>query len=552
MTVHVPRDYQTELEENVYRLWSGGARNVLAVLPTGGGKTYVFSRIAAAANTAVCSIAHRAELVGQMSVALAREGVRHRVIGPETLHRACSALHMAEFKRSFIDPAARIAVASVDTLARMDPANPFFLQVGLWIQDEAHHVLVANKWGKVCAMFPNAYGLGVTATPVRADGRGLGRHADGLMDALVVGPSMRELINRGYLTEYRIFAPPSDLDLSSVATTASGEFSPPQLKVARQRSHITGDVVSHYQRIAAGKLGVTFDTDIQSASETAAAYVAAGIPAEVVHSKTPDALRADVLRRFRNREVMQLVNVDLFGEGFDLPAIEVVSMARPTQSYGLYCQQFGRACRIMDGKTHAIIIDHVGNVMRHGLPDAPREWSLDRRERRSRSTPNDVIPVRTCLNEHCMGVYERVLSACPYCGHVPPVVGRSSPEQVNGDLTELDPAILALLRGEIRRVDGDPLYPAGVAPEVQGAIRKRHAERQAAQAPLRAAIALWAGWQRSLGRDDAEGYRRFWFQFGTDVASAQALGAREAAELQSRIDRQLTINNVTTTTGVSQ
>jgi DNA repair protein RadD len=117
------------------------------------------------------------------------------------------------------------------------------------------------------------------------------------------------------------------------------------------------------------------------------------VPAEVVHSKTPDAVRTRILARFRNREILQLVNVDLFGEGFDLPAIEVVSMARATQSYGLYVQQFGRALRIMDGKTHALIIDHVGNVGRHGLPDARRIWTLDRRERGARGRPADVIPV---------------------------------------------------------------------------------------------------------------------------------------------------------------
>lgn len=544
MSIHQPRDYQAALEQDVYAAWSNGAQNVLAVLPTGGGKTFIFSRVAAASQTAVCTIAHRSELVGQMSVALAREGVRHRVIGPPALHRACSQSHMDEFKRSFIDPGARVAVASVDTLIGIDRKDPWLPQVGLWIQDEAHHVLAANKWGVACGMFPNAHGLGVTATPVRADGKGLGRHADGLMDVMVVGPSMRELIRRGYLTEYRIFAPPSDIDLSNVPTGDSGDFSPLKLKAARQRSHITGDVVAHYLRIARGKLGVTFDTDIESATETAAAYNAAGIRAEVVTSKTPAALRAQILRQFRAREVLQLVNVDLFGEGFDLPAIEVVSMARPTQSYGLYCQQFGRSLRIMDGKSHAIIIDHVGNVARHGLPDAPREWSLDRRERRTRSAPTDVIPVRTCLNPECLSVYERVHGACPYCGTVPVPAGRASPEQVDGDLHELDPTVLARLRGEIDRVDGDVRYPAGAASEVMGGIRKRHQERQAAQLVLRQRIATWAGWQRSLGRDDAEGYRRFFFAFGTDVATAQTLGAKEAADLQGRIENELNKHNI--------
>jgi superfamily II DNA or RNA helicase len=360
MPAHALRDYQLDGKTRVYAAWHAGRRVVMLVLPTGAGKTVVFANILGEFQGAACAVAHRAELVTQMSVALARENVRHRVIGPATLQRACSSAHLDRLKRDYVDPNGRVAVASVDTLIGMDPATPWLHQVGLWIQDEAHHVLAENKWGKACALFPNAYGLGVTATPTRADGKGLGAHAEGLMQELIVGPTMRELINRGYLTEYRVFAPPSDIDLSAVPVTDSGDYSPVKLRGARRRSHITGDVVQHYLRIAPGKLGVTFDTDIESATETAQAYRDAGVPAEVVTSKTPDHVRSSILRRFERREILELVNVDLFGEGFDLPAIEVVSMARPTQSYSLYCQQFGRALRPLEGKTHAIIIDHVG------------------------------------------------------------------------------------------------------------------------------------------------------------------------------------------------
>jgi hypothetical protein len=289
---------------------------------------------------------------------------------------------------------------------------------------------------------------------------------------------------------------------------------------------------------------VTFDTDIESATETAAAYRAAGVAAEVVTSKTPPLLRAMILRQFRNRELQQLVNVDLFGEGFDLPAIEVVSMARPTQSYGLYCQQFGRALRPLAGKNHAIIIDHVGNVERHGLPDARKEWTLDRRERRSRSAPSDVIPVRTCPAPTCLQVYERIYSACPYCGFEPPVADRSAPERVDGDLQELDPAVLAKLRGEIARVDAAAVYPYGAGEGIKIAVRNNHAGRQIAQGPLRASLALWGGWQTAQGRSIREGHRRFYFRFGVDVATACTLGASEAVELAERVNADLAKHNV--------
>lgn len=543
---HALRDYQVDVMNRVFGAWKAGARNVMAVMPTGAGKTVLLSHIALAAGMATCAIAHRSELVSQMSVAFAREGLRHRVIGPETLHRSCSALHMADFNRSFVDPGARIAVASVDTLIRLPASTPWLSQIGLWITDECHHLLKApQKWGVAAELFPNALGLGVTATPIRADGKGLGRHADGLMDAMVLGPTMRDLINRGYLTEYRIFAPPNDIDLSVVPTSASGDYSPEPLRKAVHKStRIVGDVVGHYLKIARGKLGVTFAVDIEAATEIAEAYRAAGVAAEVVSSKTPDALRAHILRRFRNREILQLVNVDLFGEGFDLPAIEVVSMARPTQSYSLFAQQFGRSLRLLDGKLFALIIDHVGNTLRHGLPDAPRIWSLDRRERRSRSANTDVIPVRTCLNVECMAVYERVLDSCPICGHVQPITSRGSPEQVDGNLFELDASVLARMRGEVAHVMSQPHFPIGAAPEVRGGIQKRHAERQSAVMELGKVIALWAGWQRHLGRSDTESYRRFFHTFGIDVLSAQALSAREAGELEARIETELERHNI--------
>lgn len=390
-----------------------------------------------------------------------------------------------------------------------------------------HHVTCNNKWGKACAMFTNSAvrGLGVTATPMRGDGLGLGRHADGVMDVMVQAPGMREIIRMGFLTDYRIFAPPSDLDLSGVTTSAGGDFSPEPLRKAVHKSHIVGDVVQHYIKIANGKLGVTFAVDVTSATEIAAAYREAGIKAEVVSAQTPDMIRMGVLRKFANREVVQLVNVDLFGEGFDLPAIEVVSMARPTQSFSLYAQQFGRALRLLDGKPHGIIIDHVGNVARHGLPDAHREWSLDRREKRGRSTVSDVMPIRVCPK--CTGAYEADLGlSCPYCGHSAEPAGRSLPEQVDGDLYELTPEALARLRGEIDKPPSE--HPNML---IQASLNARHREAGEAQRKLRAAMVEWAAGMDDLPR----AWRRFFLTFGVDTLTAQALGRVEAEALTARI-----------------
>ena len=532
MTEPILRDYQAEAERRVYEAWHAGARNVLLVLPTGAGKTVTFANIQRRMVAPSVAIAHRQELVSQISLALARYNVRHRIIGQPNLIRACVQLHGIELGTSFYNATAHVAAAGVDTLMRRDQSDPFFSQTRLWVCDEAHHLLVGNKWGKTVEMFPNAFGLGVTATPVRADGKGLGRHHDGVIDVMIIGPSMRDLIYGGYLTEYRVFAPPNDLDLSDVGTSASGDYSPEPLRKAVRRSHIHGDVVSHYMRIAAGKLGVTFAVDVESAVELAAAYRQQGIPAEAVSAKTPDNIRYKLLRMFANGELKQLVNVDLFGEGFDLPAIEVCSMARPTQSYGLYVQQFGRALRPMDGKSHAIIIDHVGNVLLHGLPDALRSWTLDRRDRRTTAPGDGPIPLRSCLN--CAGVYERTRTTCPYCGTQVVYAGRSSPVLVDGDLNELTPDVLARMRGEIAEADSLRI-PYGADPAVVGRKQREHRERMEAQTVLRERMALWGGARTARGISIAEAQREWYLRYDIDVASAQMLPRAEALALMERI-----------------
>lgn len=563
------RPFQVKLESDIYDAWNGGARNVMPVAATGSGKTVVLSNIMSDAPGTSVAIAHRQELVSQISIALARNGVRHRLLGNNpSLIRIISALQISELGYSYFDANAKSAVGGVDTVIRMDRNDPVFKQCRLMVQDESHHILKDNKWGKVAAMFPNARGLLPTATPLRADGRGLGAHADGIVDAMVLAPSMRDIINMGYLTDYRYAGVyTSDLDLSHVPTGASGDYSPKPLAEAVRKSHIVGDVVSHYLRLARGKLGVTFAVNVDEAIKIAKEYNANGVPAEIVSANTPIALRASILRRFKNREILQLVNVDLFGEGFDLPAIEVVSFARPTESFGLYVQQWGRALRLMlserelqgfnnlsdegrrsvianSAKPKALIIDHVGNLIRHKLPDAPRVWSLDRRNKRASKQADDTIPIRVCANPECIQPYERTHRCCPHCGHYPEPAARSSPEYVDGDLLELDEATLAALRGEIARIDGDPVIPYGADHIVEGAVRKRHWERKQGQAALRNAIAWWAGLQTAQGLTESQSYRKFYFKFKVDVAGAQTLGAREAQELTDKINVELTANGI--------
>jgi DNA repair protein RadD len=546
------RPYQAEGDQQIVEAWNAGHNNVLYVLDCGGGKTAVIANRINQHVGASCAIAHRQELVGQMSLTLARYGVRHRIIGPKNIIRSIIQAHIVEFGRDYYDPAAPCAVAGVDTLIRRgDELARWMQQVTLWIVDEGKHLCRDNKWGKAVSMFPNAKGLSVDATPERADGKGLGRHADGVIDTMVLGPNMRQMINglpdwngviTPYLTDYRIFCPPSDLDLSTVTTGADGDYIRGQLASKTRTSNIMGHVVEHYMRIAPGKLGVTFAPDVETAIEFNRLFNAAGVPSEVVTAKTPDHIRMEMMRRFKARQLLQLVNVDLFGEGTDIPNVEVISMARATQSYALFHQQFCRPLRLHESKIdRAIIIDHVGNVLRHGLPDRPRTWTLDRREKRSSKQADDVIPMRVCCNPVCLAPYERVLVACPFCGWIPVPVNRSTPEQVDGDLHELDPTVLMAMRGELAKVDRDPadvkhgMERSGASAVVSASVAARHRERQEAQEALREQISLWAGWQRWLGRPDSESYRRFYFQFGVDVLSAQVLGRPEADLLASKL-----------------
>lgn len=539
------RPYQLKIESEIYQAWRNGAQYVLVQLHTGGGKTVLFSKFLAEETGASIAIVHRVELVSQISLTLARYGVKHNIIAQKSSIRNIIAVHMSELGRSFYNPQAKVIVAGVDTLVRLKPQDyPWFNKIKLVVHDEGHHLLKNNKWGIAAALFPNARGLSLTATPVRADGQGLGKHADGLIDILIEGPPMRDLIQLGFLTPYRIFAPPSDLDLSNVTLSASGDYSPPKLRSAVHKSHITGDVVTHYLRHAANKSGVTFAVDVEAAVEIANTFREAGVSAEIISSKTPDILRAKIMQRFRAREILQLVNVDLLGEGVDVPAIEVVSLARPTQSFSLYMQQVGRALRPMPGKTHAIIIDHAGNVMRHGLPDRVRTWSLDRQDRKTRNNATDLIALRTCLNPVCLLVYERVKKICPYCGYYTEPTNRSAPEYVDGDLLELTEDVLNRLRGEIKRIDTAAQVPQHLDPIAQRAVANYHLERQQAQLRLRSNIALWAGYQKQLQLEDSEIYRLFYFNFGIDIASAQILGVKDADKLGVKISQQLFSLNI--------
>jgi superfamily II DNA or RNA helicase len=558
------RCFQHDMKIGCYNAWASGARVVMPVLPTGGGKTVLIADMAREYPGYGCAIAHRSELVGQIAIALAREGVRHDIVAPKNVVRTIVGAQMEECGRSFYDPRAKWKVASVDTIIRRSMDPNWMRQVGLVFQDEGHHVLQDNKWGRAFSLFENARGCFPTATPMRADGKGLGSHHDGLVDALVEGPGLRWMIDNGYLTDYQLILPhTADLSMEGVEiSAATGDYNSDQMrKRVKSSTRIIGDVVQTYLEYARGKKGITFAVDVEHATQIADAFNLAGVPAQVVHADTEEADRRNYMRAFRKGELLQLVNVDLFGEGVDVPDVQVVSMARPTASYGLFAQQFGRMLRLMispilaatwdsytkeqrlsfiaqSDKPMALLIDHVDNVITHrGPPDWRTEaWSLDRRIKSNRAT--DGIPLRACLNKLCLQPYERIYPACPYCGTEPPPPREPTrPEHVDGDMVLYTQDMLRELMAAKNSIDsGFVPIPYGATPEMIGRKKRDMANNQAAQHHLRLAMSLVM--PPTLPQRVAQ--RKFFHTFGIDTLSAEGLRYNDAEELRQRIIQKVT------------
>ncbi len=381
------RSYQDRAIDDLRSAYQSGAHAPLLVLPTGGGKTCIIAAIsanAAARGRHVLILVHRRELIHQTSSKLAWVGLDHGIIAagiPPSDHA--------------------VQIASVQTLARR--ISRLDWRPTLIIIDEAHHA-TAGQWARILDHWPDTYRLGVTATPCRLDGCGL----RGTFDTMVLGPSVADLIFTGYLSPARIYAPPVVADLQGIRSRG-GDYANDQAAAAMDRPTVTGDAISHYQRLAAGQQAIAFCCNVNHAVSVCDAFKTAGISAELLLGNTP--YREQVVADFAAHRIRVLVTVDVVSEGFDVPAASCAILLRPTQSLGLYLQQVGRVLRPAPGKEHAVILDHVGNVNRHGFPDDPRDWSLDDRMRRSKGTP--APSVRTC--PECFAAFKPA-PICPVCG----------------------------------------------------------------------------------------------------------------------------------------
>lgn len=403
------RDYQRNLINKTIEAIKNGNRRVLIQLPTGGGKTAISSEIV-----------RRCFEKGNRSIFCC-----HR---QELLKQTYNTYRKNDLSPSFVksgfasDPDNPCQIASINTLAkRLDSYKNF--QVIVF--DEAHHVS-SNTWAKVSKNYPNAVHIGLSATPCRLDGKPL----NGFFDVMVEETTTKELINKGFLVPFKYYAP-SVLDESGLVLGSNGEYTKESVDATVSSSSVIGNNIETYKSLCYGKRNVVFAVNRKHGQRICDEYNNAGIKAEYLDGTSSSRDRNDILARFGSGETKVLINVDLFGEGFDLPAIEVVSLLRPTHSTALFLQQVGRALRPCPelGKQHAIILDHVNNYMRHGFPDDEREWSLTGKVTTKRSS-EATVAIKRCPN--CFFAHKPSLS-CPNCGYVYPRDGKTI-EEVNGKL----------------------------------------------------------------------------------------------------------------------
>jgi superfamily II DNA or RNA helicase len=407
------RDYQEQAIHDLRQAMKKH-KNVLLTAPTGAGKTALaVFMMGTAKERGLRSffLVHQNELLKQTSKALWKQKLEHGIIA--------SGKRVSKME---------VQVASVQTLVRrLDK----YEEPALIIVDESH-LGVAASYLKIFEQFPNARIIGLTATPQRTDGKALGD----VFDTIVEGPSVRMLIDRGYLSDYRLIAPRNVLDMSDVKTKG-GDYDIKATEEKLDKPTITGDAVAAYKQHANGKRCVVLCVSIAHAEHVCESYRAAGVAAEAIHGGHTEAEREAKLERLESGETLVLTSVQLMIAGVDIPAIEVVQFLRPTQSLVIYMQAIGRGLRPAPGKDKLIILDQVSNWTRHGLPDEKREWSLEGKKSRKKKDDEDAdIAAQQCPS--CFAVFRKGPDACPVCGHELPKKSKAELEVVDGELTEID------------------------------------------------------------------------------------------------------------------
>ena len=441
------------------QLRSGRRASLILQSPTGSGKTAMASVMAAnnvAKGGSVAFVCHRRELLEQTAQTFDRAGIEYGFIAAGMPARP-----------------ARVQICSVGTLVNR-VRQIECPKIVMW--DECHHI-GAETWQVIREVWRDAIHIGFTATPQRLDGKGLVPW----FNALVPGPSVKDLMAEGFLSTYDAYAPV--VPAMAGIHKRGGDYMKGELESALDTGEILGGIVKHWQRLAQGRKTIGFAISVKHSLRIVESFKEAGIAAAHLDAQSPVRERKLLLQAFAKGNVEVLFNVDLFGEGFDLAAnsgmdvtIEAVILARPTASLGLHLQQVGRALRPKENP--AIILDHAGNLLRHGMPEDERGWTLEDSEIKKASAPGPKV----CAA--CFALIPRHVMVCPYCKT--PVVrteGRTVTE-VEGDLERIvngaktkeqlalelrqkrNEVLRAVTIEALRKIEADRGLPAGWADRV--------------------------------------------------------------------------------------
>lgn len=408
----------------------------------------------------VLFLAHRRELITQAFKKVlgctCRPGYDHDSMLPDPecratgLPRKMVGVLMANDPRR--NPVAVVQVASVDTLRNR--AKP---PADLIVVDEAHRTL-ARSYKAILEAYPEAAVTGLTATPYRADNRGLGEE----YDELVVVASPRQLIDEGFLVDPRVFTVPAkDLPDLSRVRVKGGDYDLEQLGVAVNQAGLVGNIVEHWKRRAEGRQTVVFAGNVEHSKHIIARFRESGVAAEHLDGAMPTAERDAILARLDRGETRVVSNFGVLTEGWDQPSVKCCILARPTKSLGLYLQMAGRILRPWRD-TAAIILDHAGCALEHGLPQDDREFTL---EAKKKSRTTTAPSCKTC--EECYAIVPSATRICPACGMEFPVADpEDKTEEKEGELVEVRPATIGEKKAawdEICQVAIDKGYKPGWA-----------------------------------------------------------------------------------------
>ena len=472
------RPYQQKLIDKTIESLKAGHRKPLLVLPTGGGKTAIAATLVSrSANKNVRSlfVCHREELLKQTIATYAKVGLTAGII-------------KSGYEPDYSNP---LQIASVQTLVnRLEKIHP-----KLVFFDEAHHV-AAGQWAKVAAAYPDAIFIGLTATPCRLDGKPLNMAFDDMIEVI----NTAQLIEQGYLSQYEYYAP-SIIDDSKLVMGSNGDYTRDSLDNFQEADKIIGDNVETYLKLCNGKRNIVFACNRKHGRAIGRRYEEAGVAVKFLDGETPTKERNDAVEAFKNGDIKVLVNCELFGEGFDLPAVEVVSLLRPTASTSLYLQQVGRGLRTFEGKDKAIILDHANNYMRHGMPDDIREWSLWGGLKKKRNQEESKVKIQRCPN--CYAVHKPSLT-CPFCGYVHKADGKVIKE-VAGELVLINSEKHLILNKE-------EIKMANTLADLIAIEKDRNFKKYWAENMWRAKTGenLWDSYEGLLRIAEARGYSKGW------------------------------------------